>query len=53
MAEQQTKPRDEPSSAPESGTGRDETSGNRPAADRPRQQSAERKDDPSVAPEER
>ena len=56
MAKQQGRPADDPSSAPESGTVRDETSGNNPAGagERPPQAgSGAREDDPSVAGEER
>jgi hypothetical protein len=67
MAIPNSQARDDPSSAPESGTIRDETSGNNPAApqDRPAPAPVDRaygdptlggrevKDDPSVAGEER
>lgn len=61
MANEKRRPADDPSSAPESGTPRDDTSGNAPS-DRglnPGQKSASGrgaprdKDDPSVASEER
>ncbi len=55
MTRKQGQPSDDESSAPESGTVRDETSGNQPS-DRgldPAQVPGREKDDPSVASEER
>jgi hypothetical protein len=50
-----TKNKDDPSSAPESGTARDDTSGNAPPerADEPETEQSGRRDDPSTAGEER
>jgi len=57
MATTKKQPADDPSSAPESGTVRDETTGNQTARpnDRPgpAKPASEQKDDPSVAGEER
>ncbi len=67
MTPSRNQPPDDPSSAPESGTIRDDTSGNQPAAPNERPPQAEamsgrktnrpgdkpQKDDPSVAGEER
>jgi hypothetical protein len=60
MTQSPKRPSDDPSSAPESGTVRDETSGNQPAhggergiEDRTPASRATEKDDPSVAGEER
>jgi hypothetical protein len=56
MANQNVRPPDDPSSAPESGTVRDDTSGNQPAAprtDETRREGTQQKDDPSEAGEEK
>ena len=59
MAKKPGRPADDVSSAPESGTVRDETSGNQPSdrgldpAHQARHGGGEDKDDPSVASEER
>jgi hypothetical protein len=62
MTSPKNRPLDDPSSAPESGTVREDTSGNQPAAPHerppqakpaPRSEGEATKDDPSVAPEEK